>query len=303
MGLTSAKPHFLFERVRKNMRTAQEMFDLILNVANSDERIRAVLMSGSRADHDVPKDEYQDYDIGYYVHDVSPFWNNTAWVEEKFGKTLIVQMPEIMREADNGGHFTYLVIFSDGVRIDLSFEFKPYIDEGEPAVILLDKDSGKGFLPLKLAVNNDYWKIKPPTELDYYSACNDFWWCLNNVAKGIARDELPYVMEMLNHYVRGELNNMACWYIGIKTNYSVSAGKMGKYFKRHLPGELYERYAKTYSDADYSNIWNAIDTMCDLFRELALAVAENCGFTYRQNEEDGIRTYIEMVRTGTISAG
>ncbi|WP_431602538.1 aminoglycoside 6-adenylyltransferase [Ruminiclostridium papyrosolvens] len=31
------------------MRTEQEMFDLILDVAKADERIRAVYMNGSRA--------------------------------------------------------------------------------------------------------------------------------------------------------------------------------------------------------------------------------------------------------------
>ncbi|MHB1485565.1 MAG: aminoglycoside 6-adenylyltransferase [Saccharofermentanales bacterium] len=39
-----------------------------------------------------------------------------------------------------------------------------------------------------------------------FSCCNNFWWCLNNVAKGIARDELPYVMHMLNEVVRSELH-------------------------------------------------------------------------------------------------
>lgn len=39
--------------------------------------------------------------------------------------------------------------------------------------------------------------------------------CLNNVAKGIARDELPYAMEMYNCVVRNDLKDMIYWYIGI----------------------------------------------------------------------------------------
>ncbi|MDR2605855.1 MAG: aminoglycoside 6-adenylyltransferase [Oscillospiraceae bacterium] len=279
------------------MRSEKEMMELILGVAEADERIRAVLMVGSRADSDAPKDQYRDYDIGYYVHDVQPFWDNDAWLEERFGKALIIQKPELMRGADNDGHFTYLVIFEDGNRIDLSFEFRPYIDDGEPAVILLDKDNGFGaFLPPEIKVNEYFFAVKPPTELDYYSACNEFWWCLNNAAKGIARDELPYVQAMLNHYVRNELNDMVGWYIGILTDFTVSAGKLGKYFKRYLPQELYERYAATYSGGDYADIWRAIGVMCDLFRKLALKVAEHFGFEYRQNEENGMRAYLKMVR-------
>ena len=49
------------------MRTEQEMMDLILGVAKTDERVRAVLMNGSRANHNAPKDNYQDFDVAYYA--------------------------------------------------------------------------------------------------------------------------------------------------------------------------------------------------------------------------------------------
>lgn len=43
----------------KILRTEQEIMDLILSVAKSDERIRAVLLVGSRANPAIPKDSYQ----------------------------------------------------------------------------------------------------------------------------------------------------------------------------------------------------------------------------------------------------
>lgn len=46
------------------MRTEKEMYDLILNIANNDERIRAVYLNGSRTNPNVPKDIFQDYDVG-----------------------------------------------------------------------------------------------------------------------------------------------------------------------------------------------------------------------------------------------
>jgi len=52
------------------VRTEQEVMELILSVANSDERIRGVMLAGSRADSSVPKDRYQDYDIGFAVTDI-----------------------------------------------------------------------------------------------------------------------------------------------------------------------------------------------------------------------------------------
>ena len=277
------------------MRTEREMLDLILSVANADERVLGVLLSGSRADSAAPKDCYRDYDISFAVTDIKPFYNNPAWVEDKFGKPLIMQMPETMRGADGDGNFIYLIIFPDGVRIDLSFIFEEYIDDGEPVIVLLDKDNGNGFFP-PIIVNENYWSIKPPTPLDYYSCCNNFWWCLNNIAKGIMRDELPFVMSMQNNIVRAELHDMINWYIGTQNGFDFSTGKDGRYFKEYLSPELYEKYAATYSGSDYYDVWTAVFVMCDLFHDLALQVAEHFGFTYRQNEEDGIREYVKMVK-------
>ena len=79
------------------MRTTEEMLELILNIAKEDDNIRAVLMSGSRANPDCPKDKYQDFDVVYFVKDVTPYWDNMTWIEEKFGKPAIVQKPESMQ--------------------------------------------------------------------------------------------------------------------------------------------------------------------------------------------------------------
>lgn len=282
------------------MRNEKEMMNLILNVAEADERIRAVLLSGSRANPAVPKDAYQDYDVTYFVTDIAPFYNNPAWVEAQFGKPLIMQMPEAMRYPTGNGNFNYMMIYPDGNRIDLSFEFKRYIDDGEPAVVLLDKDNGNGFLPDLPAPSDKRWHIKKPSPLFFYSCCNNFWWCLNNIAKGIVRDELSYVMHMLNDIVRSELHDMINYYIGTRYGFNLSTGKEGKYFKKYLSQELYAQYAATYSGSDYDDVWTAVDVMCDLFHTLALTVAAHFGFSYRQEEEDGMREYLRMIREGII---
>lgn len=281
------------------MRTEQEMMELILRVAEADERIRAVSMEGSRANPAVPKDNFQDYDISYYVTDVAPYFNNPEWIFTNFGKLLIMQMPEMLREADNDGDFCYLMIFPDGNRIDLGIKAEAYIDDGEPSITLLDKDNGKGFRPEIPLHGDEFWHIKPPTQLDYVSCTNNFWWCLNNVAKGIARDELPYVMNML-HEVRGNLNEMLEWYIGIQHDFEISAGKDGKYFKKYLPPEMYTQYTATFPGSDYGEMWKAIFVMCDLFHTVAVAVAAHFSFEYRQDEEDGIREYLRMIKEGLL---
>jgi len=277
------------------MRNEKEILDLLLKAAQEDDLIRAVQLAGSRANPAVQADRYRDYDVTYFVTDIKPFHNRPDWVIEKLGRPLIMQMPEAMRYPHGDGNFNYLIIFPDGVRIDLSFVFTKYIDNGEPVVTLLDKDNNSGFISGPPCRTDKIWHIKPPSQLFYYSCCNNFWWCLNNTAKGIARDELPYVMDMLETVIRQELNDMINWHIGIRHGFSLSAGKSGKYFKKYLDAGLYERYAKTYSSADYKNIRESIYVMAGLFHDLALTVADHFGFKYRQEEEDAMRLYIQMV--------
>ena len=77
------------------MRTEREMLDLILETARRDERIRAVIMNGSRVNPNAPRDCFQDFDIVYLVTDLSPFRKNLEWIK-RFGELMILQMPEDM---------------------------------------------------------------------------------------------------------------------------------------------------------------------------------------------------------------
>ncbi len=280
------------------MRTTEEMLELIIKVAKEDPDIRAVLMSGSRANKDCPVDQYQDFDIVYFVKDVKPYWDNMSWIEEKFGKPILVQKPESIEliPPDNDGNYMYLMLFEDGNRIDLQFTASPYVDDGEPAVLLLDKD---GTFP-DIQVQEDFWYVRKPSQKYFADCCSEFHWCLNNVAKGIARDELSYAMKQLNECVRDMLVLMLQWYVGARYGFKVSAGKEGKYFKKYLPEDVYKRFQRTYSDADYEHMWEAAFEMLYLFGDVARSVAEKLGFTYDEEEEQGIEKYMKMVRSGEL---
>jgi aminoglycoside 6-adenylyltransferase len=273
------------------MRSISQMMDLIINVAKNDEQIRAVEMNGSRANPNAPIDCFQDYDIHYYVNDVSSFTKDHSWIDI-FGERLMLQM-----HPDNDGCFMYLMLFTDGNRIDLNVvPLTHYSSEAldSESILLLDKD---GFIkPFPPASDSDY-HIKPPVECDYNSVCKDFWWSSQNVAKSIWRHELSYALFMYDRVMRDNFHFMIEWYIGIKTNFSVTAGKCGKYFKLYLDKRQYDMFCKTYTDSDYDNVWNAMFTMFDLFRELALEVAKHYGFTYPKKDDENMTSYLKHVRT------
>jgi len=76
----------------------------------------------------------------------------------------------------------------------------------------------------------------------------------------------------------------------------VSAGKEGKFFKKYLPPELYERLRRTYSDAEYERLWKAVFEMIGLFDMAARHVAGKLGFSYKAEEREAIEAYIARVR-------
>jgi len=286
------------------MRTEQEMLDLIIGFAKGDERIRAVYMNGSRVNPTAPKDPYQDYDIVYVVKETEPFLADRAWLSS-FGNPLMIQEPDwndILLGLSNDQYdfsrrYAWLMLLDDGSRIDLSIIIKEEaaasVQSDSLTVLLLDKDA---FLPSIPAPSDVDYRVKKPSEGEYTACCNEFWWCLNNVAKGIARDELPYAMGMYNLYVRDMLNKMVEWHIGIQTDFLVSPGKMGKYFKRYLAPELYAMYQKTYSDSDYDALWPAVFTACALFRMLAEQTAGHFGYAYNQKDDANMTRYLYMVK-------
>lgn len=280
------------------MRSEKEMMDLIMNTAKEDERIRAVIMNGSRTNPNVKKDFFQDYDIVYIVTDVQSFTSDHSWVN-RFGEIMIMQMPEdmVLLPADNDGHFTYLMQFTDGNRIDLSLYPLEKADEivksDSLTILVLDKD---GTIDPPLPSNDTDYIIKAPTEKEFLNCCNEFWWVSPYVAKGIWRDELPYVKEMLEGPVRDMLIQMLKWHIGIKTNFRKSSGKCGKYFKHYLEPEIWHEFAATYPNADYENIWQSLFTMCDLFRKTAVSVGKYFGYKYPNGDDERVSEHLRHVK-------
>jgi aminoglycoside 6-adenylyltransferase len=279
------------------MRTEQEMLDLILETAGCDERIRAVIMNGSRANPNAPRDLFQDFDIVYVVTDVAPFRHNLEWIR-RFGELMILQMPEEMQDPppEDKGYFVYLMQFMDGNRIDLGiFTLSPWMEHGKDSLslLLLDKD---GIIEPFPPADESGYLPKPPAAREFSDCCNEFWWVSPYMAKGLWRQEILYAKCIHDEYVREQLMKMLRWHVGVKTEFLVNPGKMGKYFQSHLEPDLWELLQRTFSDASYENTWEALFATCDLFRKIAIPLAEHFGFAYPFEEDKRVTAHLEHVR-------
>lgn len=283
------------------MRTEQEMFDLILNTAQHDERIRAVYMTGSRANPNREKDLFQDYDIVYVVTDTTPFIQHETWIQ-CFGETLICQQPDklqhsVGRQVDVSQSYRYLMLFTDGNRLDLQLETKErmYVRYGfdKLTLPLLDKDH---CLPeISLPSDNGY-RVQKPIKAEFVLCCNEFWWHMQDVAKGLWRDELPYAKQKFEMKIRPQLEQMIAWWIGTKHNYEITLGEMNKYTKQYLPSSYWAMYQDTYSNGNNDHVWNSVFIASDLFRILAHDVATYFEFFYNYQEDKNMTMFLKHVR-------
>lgn len=277
------------------MRAEQEMFALIMDTARADERIRAVVLNGSRTNPNAPRDMFQDFDIVYLVTDVASFLENPRWLE-RFGEIMIVQTPDAMGDAPPRDQFAYLMQFTDGNRIDLTlYPVAKLATFGTDSlsVLLLDKDGIVA--PFPPPDERDYFP-KSPTPKQYADCGNEFWWLCPYVAKGLWRKEIPYAHSVMEQLLRVELFRMLTWHIGIRTGFAKNPGKFAKYFQKYLAPPQWALLLQTYADADPENIWRALFTMGEVFRATALDVAAHFAFAYPRDEDARVTAYLERVR-------
>lgn len=280
------------------MRTEQEMFSLILGFAQSDERIRVVGMEGSRTNINIPKDSFQDYDISFLVTDMESFKKDDNWLDI-FGERIILQKPEDMElfPPELGNWFSYLMLFQDGTKIDLTLipleELDLYLSSDKLLQILLDKD---GRVPVPpVPTDRDYW-LQKPSQRSFDDCCNEFWFVSTYVAKGLCRKEILFAAQHFEEILRPNLLRMIGWAVGLEKGYSFSVGKAYKFLKDCVEPGLWEDLLATYQNGSYSDMWESLWTAARLFRETSQKLAGSLGYSYPGYDKE-VSRYLKQLET------
>jgi aminoglycoside 6-adenylyltransferase len=267
-----------------------DRLEYVLCIARNDDNIRAVVLYGSRANIDIVPDKYQDYDIIFIannkdIFDISIFKN----IKIKFMPSKAY--PELFH-----GNHTYLLLFDDDSRIDLSIcnmeFFLSSHANGQPMKSLLDKDKALCALP---EVDKSLHWIKPMDEETYNNTCAEFFWEIQNMVKGMKRDELSFAMFIRDVSLRDMLNRMIDAYIGMNYDYKVSVGTLGKYRKKYLPDRLYEMYLNTYLSNTTKDKWDSLYYMIDLFTLTGKYIAKKYHYIFPEEDEEYIRYYVDRM--------
>lgn len=170
------------------MQKQEEIKNKVLKLAENDNRIRAVLLNGSRANPKVKPDKYQDFDIVFIAQDFDTFLNDRSWIS-LLGKPILQQLPDEMTLGGDQNQekvsFSFLMIFEEGHRIDLTLfpREKPGTDFEADSLTIVWLDKDELFKDVPPPTDNDYHIAKPGQQA-FFEVCNEFWWTITYVAKG-----------------------------------------------------------------------------------------------------------------------
>lgn len=275
------------------MRSSEQVLQQILAFAEADENIRAMVMNGSRVNPNVVLDAFCDYDILCFVEDLEKNVRDQSWIPT-FGELVISQFNRHDEHPEE--QVIFLMQFSDGVRIDLSFatpKMIPIALEDSLTVVLLDKD--QRFPPLPPPSEASY--VTPrPDRATYDAVVNEFWWISTYVAKALWRKQWVTAKFFLEGIVRESLNRMVDWFIVMQHGWEITAGKMGKRYGEHLQADIYAELLATYPGIAEEEIWQALFRAGRLMRRLGEAVGEDLGFVYHVDEDERVTRYLRGVK-------
>ncbi len=281
------------------MRTSEEMFALFHKVAALDERIRVMTLEGSRVNPSVIPDVWQDYDITFLVTDVESFMQSDEWLWA-FGEIVFMQKPEAMElfppDFPNGW-FSYLMLFSDGVKIDLTLVPCADVDEyfkQDPLIqVLLDKD---GICPDSLKPSDERFWIQKPSAGFVRDCANEFFFSSTYVAKALLRNELLFANWTFEHILHVELLRMLGYLAGVQNGFPLNTGKHDKWLLRLLPDEICEEMLKTYQLGSIEATWDSLYAAMDLF---GASMAKVCGFLAYECPDylEKVKKYIEILKS------
>src|SRR5688572_201906 len=279
------------------------MIEQLISWANSQELIRAVILTSSRAIPHASLDLFSDYDVILVSRSIEPYYVDRTWLGV-FGPVLAVYRDPLIDE--NGlTRSAYVVQYENSLKIDFNLwpvellqrssdldQLPAEFDAGYQ--VLVDKDGAtRG---LKPPTYSGYIPA-PPTEAHYLELLEGFFLDTMYVAKFLWRDDMMAAKHILDYSLKqNHLRPMLEWLAEIDHGWTLKPGPYGRGLKKHVRPDLWAELERTYTGAGLEENWEALFRTIELMRRVARDVGENLGFTYPAELDQRVVSYLLKVR-------
>lgn len=274
------------------MRNLDNELKKLIEFAESNDNIRALVLQGSYVNTNAPIDDFSDLDPLFYCNDVTEFTSTNEW-KSYFGNVISFFSDEWGEE--DAKAYTRLTIYDDGFKIDFGFQdvsLAKNANDMQLYKVYLDKDN---IVPKPEVTDERKFYIKKPLEQEFQDILRDFFFDSSYVVKTIYRDEITFNQYMM-YILHKKINSLLSWYVGTKHDFKVNVGVYNRYIKQYLTKDEWNMLQETYSSGDKEEVYNALLSSFDFVRYLGLRIAEKLNFDYPMKHDQDMLDYCKKIK-------
>jgi len=286
-----------------NTNHSDEVLEQLVEWLDQQQLIRAAILTSSRAIPNASLDLFSDYDVILVSRSIEPYYADRTWLEA-FGPVLALYRDPLIDEAGLK-RSAYVVQYENCLKIDFNLwpiELLQRVTNSEtlPAEfdagyqVLVDKDQLTN--GLKLPTYSAYIPT-PPTEAYFLELIEGFFLDTTYVAKFLWRDDMMAAKHILDHSLKQEhLRPMLEWHAEIDHDWTFKPGPYGRRLKQHVRPDLWTEVESTYTGVGLDENWEALFRTIELVRTVAREVGKNLNFSYPDELDQRVVSYLLKVR-------
>ncbi len=277
-----------------------EVLQKIINWAQAEDPIRALILQGSRA-KERSADELSDYDISVYCKTSKPYTEAEEWLSQ------IGQVWVCVKETISFIQETFptrLVIFAGGIKVDFSFlsldcldrmTEGPLTDEHNQGYqILLDKDHMTQGLQKPIHKEQ---KEKKPSKEEFLRIIQEFWFEAYHVAVYLKRKDL-WSVKFRSNAMNSFLLTLIEWEAESRNGWNKKISPIGRQMASWTLPSIWQQLQSIFAHFDAKDSWRALFHSLTLFRQLSLDLSRQLGFDYPEALDKNMSGFISKLREG-----
>ena len=265
--------------------------------ANSNPNIRLAFIVGSRARQDCPADEWSDLDLAIVTNNPDEILISDDWLDH-------IGTPKISfieNTLCNGKERR--ILFDIGLDVDFIVfscqRSKEILKDPEIIGIfnrgirvLLDKDN----ITADLKTSDGYTPSHSlPTQEEFMNLTNDFWFHSVWTGKKLRRGELLQAKSACDIYMKNLLMQLIKWQTYCIKGLNYDTWHDCRFFERWVDQGILTKMHSVYAHYDEEDIWNALFSTMDLFRELGNKTASLLSYQYPIEADVFVTGYVNLL--------
>jgi aminoglycoside 6-adenylyltransferase len=277
--------------------TTEQVLRNVVAWATREANVRRLLLVGSRARTPYP-DDLADVDLQVYSVTSALYTEDALWLSE-FGEVWLC-----VRDEYFDGEVrvpTRLIIFNGGVKVDFAFYpagiVSKAVRSGLAYQTLVDRDpSSLQGVGEAVSVR----KVTVPSEADFRSVVEEFWFEAYHVAKYLARNEF-WLARSRDWAAKQFLLSMIEWHERFAHGRVLDPDCTGK--RASMSEDTWQALRGSFVGFGREENWDALFVTMRLLRQIATETAAALRFTYPADVDRNLAGLIAAVREGADSSG